>query len=89
MTTFRVSEGASRGAGHDGNAICLGGPCHGLLTHVDQDIGVLAVPVPCRSPGQSETYARYRVTRERVRYHGRAEPYIALHWADPPCSCGG
>ncbi|MET8142388.1 hypothetical protein ABZU32_18935 [Sphaerisporangium sp. NPDC005288] len=77
---------------HDCNAICLGGPCHGLLTHIDQDIGVLFVPMPRRSPEEPETCARYRVTRERVRYCGRAEPYIALHWADPPdpaCSCGG
>jgi hypothetical protein len=29
--------------------------------------------------------ARYRIAREQVRYFGQAEPYIALHWADPPC----
>ncbi|MFC4114508.1 hypothetical protein [Nonomuraea zeae] len=78
---------------HECNAICLGGPCHGLLTHIDQDIGVLVVPVPRRLPGEPEACARYRVTRERVRYSGRNEPYVALHWADapppPPCSCGG
>ncbi|MEW1841578.1 hypothetical protein AB0392_26870 [Nonomuraea angiospora] len=73
---------------HDCNAICLGGPCHGLLTHVDQDIGILTVPVPRLSPDEPETCARYRITRERVRYFGQAEPYIALHWVDPPCSCG-
>ncbi|WP_219469193.1 hypothetical protein [Nonomuraea rhizosphaerae] len=72
--------------GHACNAICLGGPCHGLLTHIDQDIGILAVPVPRRSPDEPERSAGYRVTRERVRYHGQAEPYIALHWADPPRS---
>ncbi|MBT2233284.1 hypothetical protein [Nonomuraea sp. NEAU-A123] len=72
---------------HDGNAICLGGPCHGLLTHVDQDIGLLTVPVPRRSPDDPETGARYRVIRERMRYCGQATAYIALHWAGPPCSC--
>ncbi|MEV4109389.1 hypothetical protein [Nonomuraea sp. NPDC049695] len=78
------------GGGHDCNAICLGGPCHGLLTHIDQDIGILVVPVPRRSPDEPEVCARYRITRERVRYCGQVEPYIALHWADPPppCSCG-
>lgn len=59
------------------NAICLGGPCHGLLTYVEQDVGTLTV-----------RGVRYRVTRERVRYCGQAEPYIALHWADPrPTTC--
>ncbi|MEV1246464.1 hypothetical protein ACIBO2_20725 [Nonomuraea sp. NPDC050022] len=71
---------------HDCNAICLGGPCHGLLTHVDQDIGILTIPVPRRSPDGPEQRAGYRVTRERVRYWGQAEPYIALHRAGPPCS---
>ncbi|MEU7744345.1 hypothetical protein [Nonomuraea sp. NPDC049158] len=71
---------------HDCNAICLGGPCHGLLTHVDQDIGILTIPVPRRSPDEPEQRAGYRVTRERVRYCGQTEPYIALHWAGPPCS---
>lgn len=75
---------------HECNAICLGGPCHGLLTRVDQDIGVLTFPVPRRSPDEPAADARYLITRERVRYHGR-EPYIALHWAGPPapsCPCG-
>ncbi|MFI7135485.1 hypothetical protein ACIBQ1_58225 [Nonomuraea sp. NPDC050153] len=75
------------GDGHDCNAICLGGPCHGLLTHIDQEIGILVIPVPRSSSGEPEECARYRITRERVRYWGQAEPYIALHWADPPCSC--
>ncbi|MGP4105217.1 hypothetical protein [Nonomuraea sp. KM90] len=78
-----------RGA-HDCNAICLGGPCHGLLTHVEQDIGFLAIPVPRRRPDEPEQLAGYRITRERVRYCGQATPYIALHWAGPPappCSC--
>ncbi|MCF6471827.1 hypothetical protein FAF44_26040 [Nonomuraea sp. MG754425] len=74
--------------GHDCNAICLGGPCHGLLTRVEQDIGILTIPVPRQSPDQPETRARYRITRERVRYWGQAEAYVALHWADQPRSCG-
>lgn len=69
---------------HECNAICLGGPCHGLLTHIDQDIGVLDVPVPHRAPDEPETCARYRITRERVRYCDRPTSYIALHWA---CDC--
>ncbi|MFG1704559.1 hypothetical protein ACFLIM_15315 [Nonomuraea sp. M3C6] len=68
---------------HECNAICLGGPCHGLLTHIDQDIGILTIPVPCRSPSDAAAGARYRITRERIRYHGRPAPYIALRWADP------
>lgn len=69
---------------HECNAICLGGPCHGLLAHIDQDIGVLDVPVPHRAPDEPETCARYRITRERVRYCDRPTSYIALHWA---CDC--
>ncbi|AWS42824.1 hypothetical protein [Streptosporangium sp. 'caverna'] len=75
------------------NAICLGGPCHGMLTHIDQDIGILTVPVPRRSPEEPEA-ARYRVTRERVHHPCCAEPFIALYWAEPPdpadsaCPCG-
>ncbi|MFF5206246.1 hypothetical protein [Streptosporangium sp. NPDC000396] len=68
------------------NAICLGGPCHGMLTHIDQDIGTLTVPVPRRSSEEPETSARYRVTRERVHHPCRAEPFIALYWADQPAS---
>jgi hypothetical protein len=71
---------------HDCNALCLGGPCHGLLTHVDQDIGLLTIPVPRHSPDEPEQSAGNRVTRERVRYWGQPEPYIALHWAGSPCS---
>ncbi|MFI6485545.1 hypothetical protein ACIBH1_47090 [Nonomuraea sp. NPDC050663] len=73
---------------HECNAICLGGPCHGLVTHIDQDIGILYVPIPRHSPDEPEQHACYRVTHERVQYHGQAEPYIALHWADLPCTCG-
>ncbi|MFD1932331.1 MULTISPECIES: hypothetical protein [Nonomuraea] len=69
------------------NAICLGGPCHGLLTQIDQEVGTLAVVVPRRSPSEPVIRARYRITKERVRYVGQAEPYIALHWADTPPAC--
>ncbi|GII57770.1 hypothetical protein Pth03_61590 [Planotetraspora thailandica] len=73
------------------NAICLGGPCHGMLTRVEQDIGLLTVPVPRRSPEEPDSTASYRVTRERVHHPSSAEPFVALYWADPPagtCSCG-
>ncbi|MEV5407553.1 hypothetical protein AB0K60_01775 [Thermopolyspora sp. NPDC052614] len=83
--------GGSGGLGrHDRDAICLGGPCHGLLVHVEQDVGVLGVPVPRRSPDEPVRHAGYRITGERVRYFGRAEPYIALHWVGPAesaCEC--
>ncbi|MEV8637152.1 hypothetical protein AB0395_36475 [Streptosporangium sp. NPDC051023] len=70
------------------NAICLGGPCHGMLVHIDQDIGLVAVPVPYRRPGDPE--AHYRVTSERVHHPSHTEPFVALHWADPPaCPCLG
>lgn len=69
------------------NAICLGGPCHGLLTQIEQEAGTLAVPVPRGSPSDPVSCARYRITKERVRYAGQAEPYIALHWADAPPAC--
>ncbi|MGI5158760.1 hypothetical protein [Microbispora sp. CA-102843] len=73
---------------HDRNAICLGGPCHGLLTHIDQDIGILTILVPRRSPEDPELSVDYRITRERVCYHGRQQPYIALHWAGEAVACG-
>lgn len=46
--------------GRHRNVICLGGPCHGLLTHIDQDIGVLAIPR--RHPDEPERLAGYRIT---------------------------
>jgi hypothetical protein len=73
------------------NAICLGGPCHGMLTRIGQDIGTLSVQIPYRSSEEPEATARYRITRERVHHPSCAEPLIALHWADPPtstCPCG-
>ncbi|MEV7006531.1 hypothetical protein [Streptosporangium sp. NPDC051022] len=74
------------------NAICLGGPCHGMLTHIEQDIGTVIVPVPRRSPDEPRADARYRITRERVHHPCCTEPFTALHWADPPaytCACDG
>ncbi|WP_214321867.1 hypothetical protein [Nonomuraea sediminis] len=64
------------------HAICLGGPCHGVMTDIDQDIGTLAVPVPRTSPDE---VAVYRITGERVRYSDQPEPFVVLHWAG--CSC--
>jgi hypothetical protein len=71
------------------NAICLGGPCHGMLTHIDQDIGTLTVRVPYLEPEEADAAARYLVTRERVHHPGCVLPVIALHWAGrpAPCSC--
>ncbi|WP_062414237.1 hypothetical protein [Sphaerimonospora mesophila] len=56
---------------------------HGLLTHVEQDAGILTIPVPRRSPDEPEQHAGYRITGERVRYWGQATSYIALRWAGP------
>ncbi|GAA4585975.1 hypothetical protein GCM10023194_30520 [Planotetraspora phitsanulokensis] len=64
------------------NAICLGGPCHGMLTHIEQDIGLVTVPVPPPSPGLPAAGAPYRVTHHRVHHPSFAEPFTALHWAD-------
>ncbi|GAA0401083.1 hypothetical protein GCM10010160_32460 [Acrocarpospora corrugata] len=60
------------------NAICLGGPCHGLLVHIDQDVGVL------RIDHQSLPRARYRVTARRVHHPSAARAFIVLSWADDP-----
>jgi hypothetical protein len=58
------------------NAICLGGPCHGRLVHVDHDSGVVPVPLPFPENGTAD----YHVTGERV-YHGSCSgPIIVLHW---------
>ncbi|MDF5752254.1 hypothetical protein [Spongiactinospora sp. TRM90649] len=87
-------EAACRSAA---NAVCLGGPCHGLLTRVDQDLGLVRVPVP-NDTGPDDTgprgtvTAEYLVTRERVHQPGQSGPLLALHWAGVPvrvCRGGG
>ncbi|MEV5411305.1 hypothetical protein AB0K60_21000 [Thermopolyspora sp. NPDC052614] len=66
------------------NAICLGGPCHGMLTHIRQDVGVLDIPLPTRPSDDPEETARYRITVGRVHHPSSAEPFIILRWADSP-----
>jgi hypothetical protein len=61
------------------NAICLGGPCHGMLTHIDQDIGSVSVPLPPPEDGTTD----YHVTRERVHHPSRRSPLTVLHWNHP------
>jgi hypothetical protein len=66
------------------NAICLGGPCHGALVRIGQDIGRVLVPLSSPDDGA----AKYHVTRERVRYPSCREPLVVLHWAHPfPSYC--
>lgn len=72
---------------HRDNAICLGGPCHGMFTHIDQDIGTVTVGVPDLGPEGAGAAARYRVTRDRIHHPGCAVPVVALHWAGSPAPC--
>ncbi|WP_084516499.1 outer membrane protein assembly factor BamB family protein [Microtetraspora niveoalba] len=85
-----MNEPAPQGR-HDRNAICLGGPCHGLLTHVDQDVGILTVPVPRRSPDEPEWRAGYRITGERCATRGmppRTSPCTGPTRTPPPAPAG-
>jgi hypothetical protein len=66
------------------NAICLGGPCHGMLIRIDQDIGILRIPLPPPSARKSTATAGYRITRNRVHHPSCREPFVALSWADAP-----
>jgi hypothetical protein len=61
------------------NAICLGGPCHGLRLHVDRDSGVVLVPLPSHNSRITD----YHVTGERARYLSCADPLTVLHWNHP------
>lgn len=58
------------------NAICLGGPCHGMLVRVDQDIGSVVVPLPAPKTGTAD----YHITSERVHHPSCPAPLIVLHW---------
>ncbi|GAA1017305.1 hypothetical protein Aple_033530 [Acrocarpospora pleiomorpha] len=60
------------------NAICIGGPCHGLLVRIDQDVGVL------RIDHETLPDARYRVTADRVHHPSSSQPFVVLSWADDP-----
>ncbi|MGH3391777.1 MAG: hypothetical protein ACRDOO_23145 [Actinomadura sp.] len=66
------------------NAICLGGPCHGTLTHIRQDIGSIDVPLPPPDDGTAD----YHITRERVHHPSCRVPLIVLHWNHPIPSFG-
>jgi hypothetical protein len=61
-------------------AVCLGGPCHGMLTRIDQHLGHVDLPVPDRD-GQGAPAvppARYHVTRERMHHPVLADPITVL-----------
>jgi hypothetical protein len=62
------------------NAICLGGPCHGTLTHIDQDIGSIDVPLP---PPDDGTTTGYHITKERSHHPSCRAPLVVLHWNHP------
>ncbi len=53
------------------NALCIGGPCHGMLTRVGQHIGV--VHLPAGEP--------YRITRRRSHHPSSDIPFVVLEWA--------
>jgi hypothetical protein len=65
------------------NAICLGGPCHGKVTHIDQDIGLVTIPLPPPASGTTE----YHVTAESIHHPSSRDPLTVLHWNHtiPPC----
>lgn len=58
------------------NAICLGGPCHGKVAHIDQDIGLVVVPLPPPAVGTTE----YHVTSESIHHPSSRTPLTVLHW---------
>ncbi|GAB1820442.1 hypothetical protein [Herbidospora sp. RD11066] len=53
------------------NALCIGGPRHGMLTRVGQDIGVVHVP----------TGEPYRITKRRSHHPSSEIPFVVLEWA--------
>jgi hypothetical protein len=63
-------------AAEPANAICLGGPCHGALVHVDRDSGLVLVPLPFPESGTAD----YHVTGERIYRDSCAGPITVLHW---------
>jgi hypothetical protein len=64
------------------NAICLGGPCHGKVTRIDQDIGMVTVPLPSPATGTAD----YHVTAESIHHPSSRDPLTVLRWnhAVPP-----
>ena len=68
-----------RGARPTPNAICVGGPCDGMLTRIEQDIGVVQVSFGLDGHTQS---ARYLITLGRVHHPSRPDPFTVLIWVD-------
>jgi hypothetical protein len=63
------------------NAICVGGPHDGMLTRIDQDVGV--VEVFAFEADGSTRGAPYRVTAGRVHHPSCAAPFVVLSWVEP------
>jgi hypothetical protein len=65
------------------NAICLGGPCHGKVVRIEQDIGLVDVPLPPPDSGTTD----YRITAESIHHPSSRIPLTVLHWNHtiPPC----
>lgn len=61
------------------NAVCLGGPCHGTLTQIGQDIGSIDVPLPPPDDGSTG----YHITKERIHHPSCHAPLVVLHWNHP------
>ncbi|WP_459801379.1 hypothetical protein [Herbidospora sp. RD11066] len=59
------------------NAICIGGPSHGLLLTITQEIGILDVEE-----------SQYRVTTRRLHHPSCREPFVVLAWAEDPGLAG-
>ncbi|MET7331126.1 hypothetical protein [Nonomuraea sp. NPDC005650] len=62
------------------NAICVGGPYDGMLTHIDQDVGIVEVVV--FEPDSPTRSAPYRVTTGRVHHPSCAAPFVVLSWVE-------
>ncbi|MEU8399931.1 hypothetical protein AB0C28_32505 [Nonomuraea sp. NPDC048892] len=60
------------------NAICVGGPCDGMLTHIEQDVGVVRVRL---KPDLQTRGVRYRITAGRVHHPSCNAPFVVLSWA--------
>ncbi|MCD0452984.1 hypothetical protein LO762_27945 [Actinocorallia sp. API 0066] len=58
------------------NAVCRGGPFHGALVRVEQEVGAVDVADPAGGGGS----ARYLITRERVWHPSSTRPFVVLVW---------
>ncbi|MFI6737746.1 hypothetical protein ACIBI9_32905 [Nonomuraea sp. NPDC050451] len=63
------------------NAICVGGPYDGMLTRIDQDVGVVEV-FAFEADGSTRSVP-YRVTAGRVHHPSCATPFVVLSWVEP------